>query len=75
MPITAEDVEHALLVRDLAIAYEGFFGKGNAQWSARDILTAIALKKKIPFGTNAPAMFFIKRKHPPLWERIAPYRT
>lgn len=73
--MTPEEVEHACLVRDLAAAFDGFDYKGNAQWSARILLTYVALKKKIPMTTNTPAVNYIKRNHPPLWTRLQPYRA
>lgn len=50
--LTTEDVNHACFVRDLAIAFNDFARASGAQYSARLLITAVALKKQLPVWNN-----------------------
>jgi hypothetical protein len=72
-----QEIEHAFLIRDLAIAIDEMNGLASSQWTALFLLTRLAkAESPIPcLGNNSKVIRYLKRKFPELWVRITVYTS
>jgi len=72
MPYTTE-VEHALVVRDLAKVFTGYSGGDQSFYRALCIINGVATQVKPEVNLRHPAVRYIRKKDPELWRRLKPY--
>jgi len=67
------EVEHALIVRDLARVFTGYAAGEASLWRALSLINAIATDIKPEVTLQYPVVRYIRNKDPQLWYRLKPY--
>jgi hypothetical protein len=67
------EIDHALVVRDLARAVTGFTGGGDAFFTGLRVINGVANGIKPAVTLRSPIIRHIKARDPELWSRLKPY--